>query len=104
MNRSKLEIFRDRHWATISAQILQTHSIDRSNFDDKSLLRKNTPNGVWLMSRLVPLTSLLILSSSLTNNLSSGISLMNTALQRERIQLLKYTARFLLQSTNGKSS
>lgn len=47
--------WRDRHWSDISSQLLRLNTIDETNFE-ASLLKKDTANGAWLWSWLVPHT------------------------------------------------
>lgn len=52
MATTNLSMWRDRHWVTISQQLLYAYPIDASNFQD-GLLKKDTQNGEWLFNWLV---------------------------------------------------
>lgn len=52
---SNSSTWRDRYWSDISGQLLRLNTIDKTHFDG-SLLKKDTANGAWLWSWLVPHT------------------------------------------------
>ena len=51
---TNLDIWRDGYYAIISKMLLLYYHVDASNFDGP-LLKKDTENGTWLWSTLVPL-------------------------------------------------